>query len=413
MKMNSFILFFVLLILACTKEKEEKPQPPVSDYKQFGSLSELEQTILQLISLPDSLARVQRMNALWDSLKTNRQIPFAVGDSVMFFYKGQVNTVLWAGDFNSWNPNTSGWAGQRIGQSDVFQVKRTFPSDSRLDYKLVINNNWVLDPANSYVQYSGFGPNSELRMPDWVFPKETVRTEGVNRGTLGANQLIHSSSGYLGYQVQYKVYLPYGYETLNNIPVIYVTDGHEYADDRLGAMVIVLDNLIHQRKIKPLIAVFVDPRNPSNLSQNRRMDEYRANIRFAGFLAEELVPQIDADYKTNPSVNSRAILGTSLGGWNSAFTGIRHPETFGLIGIHSPAFDQAILQEYNSQPQVQLKIFMSTGLINDTQNQARAMRDIMQAKGYPLKYIEVNEGHSWGNWRALIEEPLVYFFPPE
>lgn len=412
MKMNSFILLLVLLSVACTKEKDQLPEPPVPDYKQFGKVGELEQTILQLISLPDSLNRVQRLNALWDSLKANKQIPFAVGDSVMFLYKGQASSVLWAGDFNSWNPATSGWAGQRIGQSDIFQLKRKFPSDARLDYKLVINNNWVLDPANAYIQYSGFGPNSELRMPDWVFPKETERAEGVNRGTLGTNQLIQSSSDYLGYQLQYKVYLPFGYEALNNLPVIYVTDGHEYADDRLGAMVVVLDNLIHQGKISPVIAVFVDPRNPSNPSQNRRMEEYRANIRFAGFLADELVVQIDANYKTNPAAGKRAILGTSLGGWNSAFTGIRRPETFGLIGIHSPAFDQAIIQEYSNQPQAQLKIFMSTGLINDTQNQARGMRDIMQAKGYPLQYIEVNEGHSWGNWRALLEEPLVYFFPP-
>jgi len=53
---------------------------------------------------------------------------------------------------------------------------------------------------------------------------------------------------------------------------------------------------------------------------------------------------------------------------------------------------------------------MSTGVIFDTQNQARAMRDIMIQKGYPLLYKEVNEGHSWGNWRALIDEPLIYFF---
>lgn len=39
------------------------------------------------------------------------------------------------------------------------------------------------------------------------------------------------------------------------------------------------------------------------------------------------------------------------------------------------------------------------------------MRSVMQEKGYPLEYIEVNQGHSWGNWRALLEEPLVYFFP--
>ena len=53
---------------------------------------------------------------------------------------------------------------------------------------------------------------------------------------------------------------------------------------------------------------------------------------------------------------------------------------------------------------------MSTGVIFDTQDKARAMKEVLDSKGYQLQYIEVNQGHSWGNWRALIEEPLVYFF---
>lgn len=53
---------------------------------------------------------------------------------------------------------------------------------------------------------------------------------------------------------------------------------------------------------------------------------------------------------------------------------------------------------------------MSTGTIFDTQERARAMRDILTTKGYPLRYVEVNQGHSWGNWRELMDEPLLFFF---
>ena len=54
---------------------------------------------------------------------------------------------------------------------------------------------------------------------------------------------------------------------------------------------------------------------------------------------------------------------------------------------------------------------MSTGVIYDTQDRARSMKSILENKGYNFKYKEVNEGHSWGNWRALIDDPLIYFFP--
>lgn len=140
------------------------------------------------------------------------------------------------------------------------------------------------------------------------------------------------------------------------------------------------------------------------------MQEYTANIRFARFVAEELVPAIDAAYKTNPAADKRAILGTSLGGWNSAYLGLTFPNVFGLIAIHSLAFDANIINDYAASPLLPLKIYMSTGVINDTQYQARSMKTVLNERGYPLLYKEVNEGHSWGNWRALIDEPMIYFF---
>lgn len=117
--------------------------------------------------------------------------------------------------------------------------------------------------------------------------------------------MIHSQTQNLGYDVAYKVYLPHNYQDVNNLAVVYVTDGQEYSDDRLGAMVIVLDNLIFTNKIEPIIVVFIDPRDPSSPAINRRMSEYTANPRFANFVADELVPVIDSDYKTESLAERR------------------------------------------------------------------------------------------------------------
>jgi enterochelin esterase family protein len=216
----------------------------------------------------------------------------------------------------------------------------------------------------------------------------------------------------LGYTVYSRVYTPYGYDNLNNLPVIYVTDGHEYSDQRMGSMITVLDNLINEGKIKPIIAVFIDPRLNLSNSNNLRGDQYTINKKFADFVADELVPFIDLNYKTNKSAGARSILGTSLGGLNSAYFGIYRADKFHLIGIHSPAFQAKtqIYDMYNSSEKLPLKIFMSTGTINDTQNNALQLKSILDSKGYQLQYIEVPEGHSWGNWRALIDNCLIYFF---
>jgi len=117
-----------------------------------------------------------------------------------------------------------------------------------------------------------------------------------------------------------------------------VKDGQEYANDRLGSMVIVLDNLIFLKKVEPVLAVFIDPRDPQNLQDNRRESEYTVSPSFADFVVKELVPKIDSTYKTIPSQDERCILGTSLGGINSASFRAEKTTAFHLIACQSPAF---------------------------------------------------------------------------
>ncbi len=403
--MRILLIIMMISIVTSCKKTDETTEPEI-DYKEFASFGAFINKLESLADEPDT----KRLTDFLDSLKAHNQIPYVKDDSVAFLYWGNATSVSWAGDFNEWDPTTTGYTGTKLG-TKLFIMKQTFPKDARLDYKVVLNGSqWILDPANKYTQYSGFGPNSELRMPDWVFPAETKLIQGAGRGVLSENLLIASNELNLGYDVQYKVYTPFGYDQLSDLPVIYVTDGHEYADDRLGSMLIILDNLIHQQRIEPVIAVFIDPRNPENNSSNRRMTEYAGNIRFVNFIADELVPAIDSAFKTNSSAEARAILGTSMGGWNSAYTGIKRSDKFGLIGIHSPAFNNAVIQDYEQSELLPLKIYMSTGVINDTQEKARQMKAVMLNKGYELSYTEVNQGHSWGNWRALIDEPLIFFF---
>ena len=122
------------------------------------------------------------------------------------------------------------------------------------------------------------------------------------------------------------------------MPVVYVTDGHEYAADHMGSLTAVLDNLIDDGTLRPTIAVFIDPRDPNNLDNNRRLTEYNMNPQFAGFVASELVPAIDAAYRTSAAADDRVILGTSMGGLNSAYFGATKSDVFHKIAIQSPAF---------------------------------------------------------------------------
>ncbi len=358
------------------------------------------------------------LDAFWQRLLDAHQVPFAHGDSVAFLYRGEAGRVVWNGDFNGWGGDTTfANAGARLDGTDLWILETAFPPDARLDYKIVLDDDaWILDPANPWQQWSGFGPNSELRMPAYVYPHETLPRPGLPRGTLGEAQRL--DSGVLGYAVAYRVYTPAGYDTLANLPVLYVTDGHEYADERLGSLPVVLDNLVAGGLVAPVLAVFVDPREPERPENNRRRSEYADDYAaFAAFLADELVPAVDAAYRTDPSPEARGILGTSLGGLFAGYLGAARPGVFRRIAIQSPAFfydaehnQDRVYHAYAGQDRLPLRIFMSTGAIRDTEEGARRMRAVFEQKGYPLRYVEVNEGHSWGNWRALLDDLLVYLW---
>jgi len=57
-----------------------------------------------------------------------------------------------------------------------------------------------------------------------------------------------------------------------------------------------------------------------------------------------------------------------------------------------------------------MKISMTSGLIYDASKDSRKMKDILAASSCEYYYREVNEGHSWGNWRNLIDDVLVDLF---
>ncbi len=366
----------------------------------------------------DSLYNIAQTNndsiidIFWNNLKENVCIPYRQDTNVAFIYKNKdANSVLFIGDFNNWNPNNNTSKAEQIENSGIWIWRTTFPKDARLDYKIIINgNNWILDPDNPYIQYSGFGPNSELRMPDYVFPEETIKRNNINHGTFFKWEKFFSN--YLGYNVEYAVYLPYDYQNLTNLPTIYVTDGQEYSNDRLGCMINVLDNLIFDKKIKPLIAIFISPVNPES-EQNQRMEQYNLNNNFLKFVKSELIPHIDSLYKTDSSKYSRAVLGTSMGGLNSAFFGVKAYDKFNLIGIQSPAFhyNPQIYSLYDNFKNNEIKIYITTGTIGDTKDAALKMINILNKNAIQYKYLEVNQGHSWGNWKETIKYILEYFFP--
>jgi len=154
-------------------------------------------------SAPDSLR-----GAIVDSfMNAAGSFPYIEGDTLThFIYRGTTNSVTVPGDANNWNPAM--FAMTQISATDFWYFSHEFEADARLDYKFVLNSaNWILDPLNPYTCMGGFGPNSELRMPQYVMPPEIGEYPQIPHGTL-RDTLFYSTNLHNSRTV--RVYMPAG-----------------------------------------------------------------------------------------------------------------------------------------------------------------------------------------------------------
>ncbi|GJM12806.1 MAG: hypothetical protein DHS20C12_12090 [Pseudohongiella sp.] len=222
---------------------------------------------------------------------------------------------------------------------------------------------------------------------------------------------IRISSDVLGYDLQYRVYEPEGMRRNSELPTLYITDGQWYISR--GQLPELLDSEIAAGNIEPVLVVFVDSRNPDNLQQNRRNQQFFCNPRYVDFFTDELLPTIDDRYPTSAVRDERVILGLSFGGRNSACFGLMAFDAFAGIAMQSPANSEMVDElrfQYMAQDKLPLKIFMSVGTVNDNTQAGRQFMETLKFQEYDLTYREVDEGHDWDNWGPLLDDVLLTFF---
>lgn len=355
--------------------------------------------INQLNSLPDSLRP-----AVVDSfMNANDEYPMIEFDTLAhFIYNSGTSSVTVPGDFNGWNPNSDYMT--LITGTEFHYKTKTFESDARLDYKFVVSgSNWILDPLNPHTCYGGYGPNSELAMPEYIHPPEILYYSNIPHGAVN-DTVFYSQS--LNNSRTISIYTPPGYESgTENYPYIIFHDGQEYLS--LAKTDNVLDYCIYHDLIIPVIAVFIPPVN--------RTAEYAGGSQdaFTDFIMEEVIPFIDSEYRSIADPASRATLGPSYGGNISLYLGVTHPEMIGLLAPQSSYVQESIFTTLSTGPVLNLDIYLDAGtyepgILNPIEQQ---LIPILNSQGYSYQFEVYHEGHSWGNWKAHVDNALIRFFP--
>lgn len=132
------------------------------------------------------------------------------------------------------------------------------------------------------------------------------------------------------------VYLPPGYEESDlRYPSVYCLTGFTGRGKMLlndnaftPNLAERMDKLIAAGAIKPMIVVMPDCFTYYGGSQYINSS---ATGRYEDYLIEELVPFIDAEFRTFATRDARAVMGKSSGGYGSLIMGMRHADVFGLV----------------------------------------------------------------------------------
>jgi enterochelin esterase family protein len=199
------------------------------------------------------------------------------------------------------------------------------------------------DPGNSSFKTAMIGAGqSQVHIPG---PVSWEPAPGIARGAV-AHQFYHSAL--IGDDRDFYVYTPPNYEPNRKeaYPVLYLL--HGLGDDAAGwitagAANVILDNLIAQGKAKPMIMVNTLGYGVANMLPAGRggpgvIGGDKMIPNFAQALLDEVMPQVEKQYRVTKDRQERAIAGLSMGGAEALFTGLNHQDKFAWVGSFSGAF---------------------------------------------------------------------------
>ncbi|MEP6848889.1 MAG: alpha/beta hydrolase-fold protein, partial [Acidobacteriota bacterium] len=187
-------------------------------------------------------------------------------------------------------------------------------------------------------------------------------------------------------------------------PVMYVLDGSDYI--MRAKAIEIQENLVRAHKVRPFIMVFLDPKD--------RNKEYWANDDFAKYLATEVVPALDKQYRTYPYPEFRGVMGASLGGVTSVWTAIKYPEVFGRVGGQSSSFwidNERVVKELGKLDflKTKLKFYLDAGTLEGTADTEKVVK-ILRYEHYDVVYYSAETGHNWTAWRDRLADAFIALF---
>ena len=128
--MKPALIWLITLLLLTSTACASRSQQAAPEFTSFDAFVQALETVAG--------NGKREVDAFWDALVDSKQVPFILGDQVAFLYRGRARSVQWIGDFTDWQRGPP-LEGQRVGKSTLWVAYATFPTNARLEYRVVVN----------------------------------------------------------------------------------------------------------------------------------------------------------------------------------------------------------------------------------------------------------------------------------
>jgi enterochelin esterase-like enzyme len=294
-------------------------------------------------------------------------------------------------------------------------------------YSFSVDGQRMPDPKNVNLKVGVASLESIVSVPG-----EEAEFETERRVPHGAVNMIWYLSSALDRQRRMHIYTPPGYETSREkYPVLYLIHGGGDNDSdwtSIGRANFILDNLLADKKIPPMIIVMPD----GSTARAANAPIFRpggrggpeagmTGDRFGEDLMGDIIPYVDGHYRTLATRDKRALAGLSMGGLQVLWFGLPNFEKFAWFGVfssgQSPAGNaelERVAAPFFADPKktnemVRL-LWISYGKTDIANANSKNLLELLSRHGIRNEAQETPGGHTWINWRAYLRQfaPLLF-----
>jgi len=309
-------------------------------------------------------------------IATDVQVIFANG------FAGPQATAMIQDAIGVWSVTLGAFAPDMYEYSFVIDgVIVTDPSTEKPSPQRAVNTSLLIIPGNPLID-------------DRNVPHGAIHEELINSKSMKAPRLLLT-------------YTPPNYSHLSDLPVMVLYHGAgdtTYSWVRQGRVAQIFDNYIAQGTIMPMVVIIgetypveFDPTHLLGRAIEAAIDEE---------LFTDILPYVEKHYRVRRGGECRAIAGLSMGGGQSVYTALSHPDSFAAVGLFSPAYIGDLPPVDPAQANA---AFVRFDMITGTNDFILGLQDALDhnltATGIAHTYTKVQGGdHSMFIWRPALRD---------